>query len=200
MAIRTDQAELALALLDSEIVALRPGDRDANRVVVEIEASIEAFRFLQEANHFQGSWDERFPSQLFYFFEDLLPHMTLGDVVIRPQPAEVSEGWRDRVRAAMEGQASNQGTAFGTNEPILHNGLYYRSKSEVRIAEALEKVEGVLFFPNSGSMSHGVQKEPDFLVIYRGKVGILEVDGPTHAGRAADDSSATRTSRSTASS
>jgi very-short-patch-repair endonuclease len=42
--------------------------------------------------------------------------------------------------------------------------------------------------PNSGSTSRGVLKEPDFLVFYKGKVGVLEVDGPTHVGRAADDS------------
>ena len=189
MAIRQDRADLALALLDAEIVGLRPEKGDLTLVTVEIEASVEAFRLLLEENADQGSPDERFPSRLYRFFEDLLPpDKSLYGVVVRPKLAEVEEGWRDGVRATMAGKASNQGTAFGASPRILHNGLYYRSRTEVKVAEALEQVEGLLFFPNSGAMSHGVHKEPDFLVVYDKKVGILEVDGPTHTGRAADDS------------
>jgi len=189
MAVRKDQPELALALLDCEIVAFRPWEDDAGSVTADIESSVEAFQTLQEENASQGDWDSGIPSRLYYFLYDLLPSgMRLGHVVIRPRLAQVEDGWRERVRATIEGEASNQGTSFGTSRTILHKGLYYRSQSEVKVAEALEKVDGVLFFPNSGSMWHGVHKEPDFLVFYKGKVGVLEVDGPTHIGRAADDS------------
>jgi very-short-patch-repair endonuclease len=32
-----------------------------------------------------------------------------------------------------------------------------------------------------------VLKEPDFVIVYKGRVGVLEVDGAYHTGRAADD-------------
>jgi hypothetical protein len=188
-AIRKDETELALALLDADIADLRPDLPRLNHVTMDFEASIEAFRVLSKWAQAQGDYDDRYPSLLFYHFADLMPSgMTLIDVVVRPRLAKVEEGWRDRVRGQMEGEASNQGTDYGTKRPVLHNGLYYRSESEVKIAEALEKVDGVLFFPNSGAMSHGAIREPDFLIVYRGKMGVLEVDGMSHEGRAAEDS------------
>lgn len=62
--------------------------------------------------------------------------------------------------------------------------LRFRSKEEVEIAEALERA-GVLFFPNCKARLNTPEgrdnKEPDFLVCYNGKFGILEVDGePWH--------------------
>jgi hypothetical protein len=59
--------------------------------------------------------------------------------------------------------------------------LRFRSKSEVKIAEALEKAN-VLFFPNSMARLGLVtdareRREPDFLICEQGKWGILEVQG-----------------------
>lgn len=63
--------------------------------------------------------------------------------------------------------------------------LNFRSESEVRIAQALERA-GVLFLPNCrarlGAGSTGRKnREPDFLVCDEGRWGVLEVDGePFH--------------------
>lgn len=62
--------------------------------------------------------------------------------------------------------------------------LRFRSKEEVEIAEALERA-GVLFSPNCKVRLNTPEgrdnEEPDFLVCYNGKLGILEVDGePWH--------------------
>jgi hypothetical protein len=71
------------------------------------------------------------------------------------------------------------------------NGLAFRSKSELRIAQALERMD-VAFFPNAAgrlgvTRDHRETRVPDFLVIHRRKVGILEVDGrPWHPSAAAD--------------
>jgi hypothetical protein len=66
----------------------------------------------------------------------------------------------------------------------------FRSASEVRIAQALDEIQGVLFIPNGkarlGHPKGRENREPDFLVCYRGKWGILEVDGPTHRRAATD--------------
>ena len=68
--------------------------------------------------------------------------------------------------------------------------LRFRSESEIRIAQALDKVQGVLFFPNAkarlGHPRGRENREPDFLVCYKGKWGILEVDGPSHHQAAKD--------------
>jgi len=85
-------------------------------------------------------------------------------------------------------QVSNQ----GINAPYQWNGLYFRSQTEIKIAEALDRAN-VLFFPNNKARlmtSQGMEnRESDFLVFYQGKWGIIEVDGePYHpASRTVDD-------------
>jgi hypothetical protein len=83
-------------------------------------------------------------------------------------------------------QASNQ----GINAPYQWNGFYFRSRTEIRIAEALDRA-GVLFYPNSKARLNKaearVNRESDFLVFQAGKFGILEVDGREWHQTAADD-------------
>jgi hypothetical protein len=66
----------------------------------------------------------------------------------------------------------------------IWKNLYFRSQSEIRIAEALDRAS-VMFFPNCrgrlGLLASRENKEADFLVCHSGKWGILEVDGePFH--------------------
>ncbi len=83
-------------------------------------------------------------------------------------------------------QPSNQ----GINSPYQWNGFYFRSKAEIKIAEALDRA-GVLFYPNNKARLNKAQsrinKESDFLVFQSGKFGILEVDGRPYHQTAADD-------------
>jgi very-short-patch-repair endonuclease len=72
-------------------------------------------------------------------------------------------------------------------------GMQFRSKTERRIAEALERAH-VAFIPNARgrfgvTTDHRESREPDFLVIDGGKLGILEVDGDVAhpPGSAAND-------------
>jgi hypothetical protein len=63
-------------------------------------------------------------------------------------------------------------------------GLRFRSTSEMKIAQALDRY-GVLYLPNCkgrlGRPEERMNREADFFVILNGKVGILEVDGePFH--------------------
>lgn len=83
-------------------------------------------------------------------------------------------------------QQSNQGLG------ALHKwkGLNFRSKSEIKIAEVLDK-RGILFFPNVlgrvSSDGRRVNREIDFLICHEGKWGILECDGKKYHQTAADD-------------
>jgi len=75
---------------------------------------------------------------------------------------------------------------------VIWQNLSFSSVSEVKIAQALDRVD-VLFFPNCHGRLTTTQgrrnRECDFLVCYEGIWGILEVDGePFHpASRATED-------------
>jgi len=91
----------------------------------------------------------------------------------------------------MAGDGNNQGR-FVRREQAMHwEGLRFSTASELAIARALDAA-GVVFFPlavyriteRDGTR---VTRECDFLVIYNGVTGILELGGWPHDGRAADD-------------
>jgi hypothetical protein len=78
--------------------------------------------------------------------------------------------------------------------PRTWAGMRFRSDSEVRIAQALDRA-GALFLPGAlarlGSLDARHNREADFLVCWQGAWGILEVDGepfhgPEHAAADAE--------------
>ncbi len=82
-------------------------------------------------------------------------------------------------------------------EDILWNSLVFRSPAELKIAEVLE-ARGLLFFANArgrvlNRLGVTETREPDLLVIYRGEVRILEVDGREFHPSAAEDHKRDRT-------
>ena len=77
---------------------------------------------------------------------------------------------------------------FKTDKTIICDELRFRSHSEIAIYKEL-KTRNVLFFPNAaavlGQQEPGMvlKREPDFLICFQGKWGILEVAGePYHSG------------------
>lgn len=68
--------------------------------------------------------------------------------------------------------------SLASSGSIEHDGLRFRSRTEIRIYEEL-KERNVLFFPNATAVLGGknIKREPDFLVCQDGKWGILEVMG-----------------------
>ena len=71
---------------------------------------------------------------------------------------------------------------FKKERTILHDELRFRSKAEIAIYDELKRRD-VLFFPNPGrrpgasASEYGAavaKREPDFLICYKGKWGILE--------------------------
>jgi hypothetical protein len=74
--------------------------------------------------------------------------------------------------------------AIGELAPRTWAGMRFRSESELRIAQALDRT-GVLFLPDAlmrlGASNDRQSREADFLVCANGRWGILEVDGaPFH--------------------
>lgn len=89
-------------------------------------------------------------------------------------------------RATEFEKPNNQGLPFNQRQLYSWEGLRFRSKTEIKIAQAFDRV-AVLFLPNClARLSDSVKpegrgnKEADFLVCHQGKWGILEVDGPYH--------------------
>ncbi len=104
--------------------------------------------------------------------------------------SEIQSDWRNELLAVLEGRdVDNQALAF--SDVVTWQGLRFRSRSEVKIAEALDKIPGVMFLPNCrgrvGSKERRRNLEADFVVMFNGVWGVLEVDGPHHEGKAAHD-------------
>lgn len=103
-----------------------------------------------------------------------------GRVQFRPVPAT---GVREELAAFLDGKhIHNQ--ARGLHIAVEWEGLKFRSKSELRIAQALDRAR-VMYLPNCRGRIGGKDGrrtiERDFLVILNGRCGILEVDGePYH--------------------
>lgn len=102
----------------------------------------------------------------------------------------VSADWRNELLAILEGRdVDNQ--AVGFTSVTTWQGLRFRSRSESRIAEVLDRTPGVMFLPNCrgrlGSKDRRRNLEADFIIMYGGVWGVLEVDGPHHEGKAARD-------------
>jgi hypothetical protein len=74
---------------------------------------------------------------------------------------------------------SNQAIfTFSDSSKITHAGLNFRSKTETRVFDALIK-KGLLVLPLPVAVmgSSKNYKEPDFVICFKGKVGILEIHG-----------------------
>lgn len=106
----------------------------------------------------------------------------------RAELIEIDPDWRGGLQEIARGrEVNNQGVSYRANnqvQTITWKNLKFRSRSEARIAAALDEA-GVLFLPNClarvGQGSTRENREPDFLVCYKQKWGILEVDGePFH--------------------
>ena len=101
-----------------------------------------------------------------------------------------SADWRNELLAILDGRdVDNQ--AIGFKATKTYKGLRFRSESEIRIAQALDRA-GVMYVPNCrariGSTERRRNCEADFLVMLDGKWGVLEVDGEQwHAGLASRD-------------
>ena len=103
-----------------------------------------------------------------------------------------------KVKALLEDETTLQTTGlnncfFKTDSTLEHDELRFRSKGEIAIYDEL-KCRKVLFFPNPAAVlgnekarrgDMAEKREPDFLICYKGKWGILEINGDRfHSGQA----------------
>ncbi|MEU1619695.1 hypothetical protein ABZ479_20650 [Streptomyces sp. NPDC005722] len=124
----------------------------------------------------------------------------INQVRIRTLLPKVAADWRDQLRASQGVYQTNQARRVRT-EPKhpTEDGLHFTNKWEHRVYSMLKAHQATL--PDNdtiGIMPLGAMRvlghtfEPDLLVTYRGRVGVIEVDGPHHKARASDDKSRER--------
>jgi very-short-patch-repair endonuclease len=127
-------------------------------------------------------------------FDAVLPAMDyVKDIIPLANLVDVDPKWKEQMlEIALGKEVHNQGIEIKDRATIIWRDLRFRSVTEKKIAEALEKVN-VLFLPNCRGRLNTEEgrktKEADFLICDNGKWGILEVDGePFHpASRTTED-------------
>lgn len=116
----------------------------------------------------------------------------LKDIFPLANVVDVEPNWKEQMLdIAMGKQVHNQGVDIDNRVTIVWKSLRFRSESEKKIAEALDRAN-VLFLPNclarlGPTTAERQNKEADFLVCSEGKWGILEVDGEAFHTTAAKD-------------
>jgi hypothetical protein len=114
--------------------------------------------------------------------EALPPGTWIERLVARPADGSAEVVPPDRPAAPARPRGVNQ--AVGELAPRVWAGMRFRSESELRIAQALDRA-GAMVLPGClarlGPSGARQTREPDFLVCWQGVWGILEVDGePFH--------------------
>jgi hypothetical protein len=110
---------------------------------------------------------------------DSVLNSSLAAVWVRLDSSSPYEGWREEYQAELRGDRvpANQAVVASHAPAFSWNGLRFRSKTEMILAQALSE-KGTLFFPLPAAVSGRRKLEPDFLICTEhGKWGILEVNG-----------------------
>lgn len=123
----------------------------------------------------------------------------VGWVGVREVLPDVGPGWRDQLKAQVAGKRpTNQGRKMRLEPPkFTEDWLFFTNAGELAVYQALkqlqEKVlkadETIGIYPLAGGRVPGRTWEPDVLVTYKGRAGVIEIDGPHHNGRRAMDTS-----------
>ncbi|MGI5161970.1 hypothetical protein [Microbispora sp. CA-102843] len=118
---------------------------------------------------------------------------------IREIMPTVGPQWREQVRERLSGKRqTNQGRTVRLESSGLNeDNLAFTNSGELAVYRALKQMQEkdfpaedtIAIFPLAGGRVPGHTWEPDVLVTYKGRVGVLEIDGPHHNGRRALDNS-----------
>ncbi|MFH9355047.1 hypothetical protein [Kitasatospora sp. NPDC017646] len=118
----------------------------------------------------------------------------------RPLVPRVSTDWRDQLKAASGPRQSNQARRVRLEpQHPMEDGLHFTNQWEHRVYRLLKERQASLpdndtvgIVPLGAMRVCGHTYEPDILITYRGRVGVIEIDGPHHKGRRSDGASRER--------
>jgi hypothetical protein len=120
-------------------------------------------------------------------------HFLLTGLLVRPSLPDGVD-WRQELDKQLQGRPlSNASMPHSARPALIADRLPFRDPSEMTLYKVLKRVqeraEPLGISVNLAFRVHGRTLEVDFLITYRGRVGIIEVDGLTHAGRRSWDRS-----------
>ncbi|NUP49888.1 MAG: hypothetical protein HOW97_21630 [Catenulispora sp.] len=127
-------------------------------------------------------------------------HFDILGIEVRPTLPKVGMDWRNQLRLAQNGSQTNHArrVRLESRHPI-EDGLHFTNEWEYRVYVVLKEHQATLpdndtigIIPLSAIKIRDHVFEPDFLITYRGRAGIIEVDGPYHRGKLSDDKSRDR--------
>lgn len=110
---------------------------------------------------------------------------------------EVGPGWQDNLRQLLGGKPTNHARRIRNEPPRwVDDGLSFTNDGELKVYKTLKKIQATYpkddtigIFPLPAGKVPGRTWEPDVLVTYKKRAGVLEVDGPHHNARRAMDMS-----------
>lgn len=117
---------------------------------------------------------------------------------VRETLPEVAPTWRDDLRKhfTSKRRPTNQGRRVRTESPrFFEDWLAFTNDGEKTVYQALRQIQEndlpredtIGIYPLAGGRIPAKTWEPDFLITYRGRAGVIEVDGPHHNTRRAFD-------------
>ncbi|GAA2343570.1 hypothetical protein [Dactylosporangium salmoneum] len=109
----------------------------------------------------------------------------------------VGPGWRGQVRSQLTGKRpTNHARKVRSGPPVyVRDFLSFTNEGELAVYDALKGIQEnelprentIGIYPLAGGRIPDHTWEPDFLITYGGRAGVLEVDGPHHNSRRAMD-------------
>jgi hypothetical protein len=125
----------------------------------------------------------------------------IEDVFIREVIPKVGPNWREQLARELKGGYQTNQARNVRLEPRhpMEDGLHFTNEWEQRVYQVLKEHQARLpqnetigIMPLGALRVPGHTFEPDFLITYRGRVGVIEIDGPHHKSRASADRSRDR--------
>jgi hypothetical protein len=189
------------------VVLVQRGDQETARLLLDV------IKVVVEQDG-DGEWDlwlEVSPEHRDQFSEEVVPKIRevcvevskrrgygIDWVAVREVLPEVGPQWREQLQEQFSGgkRPTNQARRVRTEPPrYVEDWLQFTNAGELTVYRALRQIqendllpeETIGIYPLAGGRVPGKTWEPDVLVTYKGRAGVLEVDGPTHNARRAMD-------------
>ena len=199
------QGEAALG--HAAVVLVRRGDQETARLLLDvIKVAVEQDR--------DGEWDlwlevapehrDQFSDEVAQKIREVCVEVSsrrgygIDWVCVREVLPEVGPQWREQLQQQLSGgkRPTNQARRVRTEPPrYVEDWLQFTNAGELTVYRALRQIqendllpeETIGIYPLAGGRVRSKTWEPDVLVTYKGRAGVLEVDGPTHNARRAMD-------------
>lgn len=183
------------------------GQRDLAALLIDVDSITVSY---DQQNGDNDLWLEVSPDQMPRFTDDLVTEIRAACIEVcerreyniqwlgvREVLPEVGPDWRNQIRNQLGGKRpTNHARRAHTGPPqFVEDYLSFTNQGELVVYRALKQIQEkdlpredtIGIYPLAGGRIPGRTWEPDVLVTYKGRAGVLEVDGPHHNARRALD-------------